>query len=555
MLVTGVAGGIFVGRPIWTNDAAAPPSFHRVTFRSGFVWSARFGPDGRTIVYSASWGGGPLEVYSTRPESPESRSLDLSNSNILSISQSGEMAVLLHAEYARGWAYHGTLARLPLEGGAPREILNGVLWADWAPRGGDLTVVRDLGGKRRLEYPIGTPLYETVGTIREPRFSPSGDLIAFLEHPILGDDRGSVAIVDRSGKVARLTGVWKSIQGLAWAPRGNEIWFTAADEGPIRALFAVSRRGRVRTILRPPGSLAIQDISRDGQVLLADWTMRYGIAERHASDAAEHDLSWFDWSQARDLSRDGKVLLFSEGGEGGGPSYGVYLRKTDGSPPVRLGEGDALALSPDAKWVLAIQHGSRPRPVLLPTGAGQARTLPQGTIREYQFGSWMPDGERVIFLASEPGHGSRFYIQDVAGGEPSPITPEGMTGFGYGAHTVSPDGKLLAAQGPDGRISLYPLGPGAPHPVTGLLQGEFPIRWSEDGRSLYAALPPPGRRSLQISRIDLRTGKRASWRKLVRTDTADVTRIGNPLVAADGSTYAYTYGAHSSNLYLVRGLR
>jgi hypothetical protein len=227
-LVFGLGGGLLVGKPIWTNDGAAPPSFHRVTFRSGFVWSARFGPDGRTIVYGASWAGGPLEVFSTRPESPESRPLNLSNSNILSISQAGEMAVLLHADYAGGWAYRGTLARLPLEGGAPREVLNGVLWADWSPREGDLVVVREWKEKRRLEYPIGKPLYQTVGTIREPRFSPSGDLIAFLDHPIFGDDRGSVATVDRSGKVTRLTDVWKSIQGLAWAPRGNEIWFTAA---------------------------------------------------------------------------------------------------------------------------------------------------------------------------------------------------------------------------------------------------------------------------------------------------------------------------------------
>ena len=554
MLVLGLAGGFLVGRPIWLGGAAAPPSFHRVTFRSGFVWSARFAPDARTIVYSASWGGSPLEVFSTRPESPESRSF-LTNSNILSISQSGEMAVLLHAEYAGGWAYKGTLARLPLEGGAPREILAGVLWADWAPREGDLAVVREFNGKRRLEYPIGTPLYETAGTLREPRFSPSGDRIAFLDHPIFGDDRGSVAMVDRAGKVTRLTELWKSIQGLAWAPDGNEIWFTAADHGPIRALYAVSRAGRLRTILRPPGSLAIQDISRDGQVLLADWTMRYGIAGRRASDSEERDLSWLDWSAARDLSTDGTKLLFTEGGEGGGAAYGVYLRKTDGSPAVRLGEGEAMALSPDAKWVLSVQQGDKPRPVLLPTGAGQARTLSQGALREYQDGSWMPDGERVLFLGSEQGHASRFYVQSIDGGDPSPVTPEGVTGLGFGAHTVSPDGKLLAARGPDGKISLWPLGSGINRPIASLLEGEFPVRWSADGRVLYCALPAPGRRSLELSKIDVQAGKRTVWKKLVPADAVGATRIGNPLVAADGGTYAYTYGSHVSNLYLVKGLR
>jgi eukaryotic-like serine/threonine-protein kinase len=554
-LVIGLASGLLVGRPIWTSGGATPPSFHRVTFRSGFVWSARFAPDGRTIVYSASWGGSPLEVFSTRPESPESRSLDLSNSNILSISQSGDMAVLLHAEYAGGWAYKGTLARLPIEGGAPREILTGVLWADWAPREGDLAVVREFDGKRRLEYPIGNRLYETAGTLREPRFSPSGDRIAFLDHPIFGDDRGIVAMVDRAGKVTRLTTLWKSIQGLAWSPSGNEIWFTAAEEGPIRALYAVSRSGRLRTILRQPGSLAIQDISRDGHVLLADWTMRYGIAGRRASDSSERDFSWLDWSAARDLSSDGQSLLFTEGGEGGGASYGVYLRKTDGSPAVRLGEGEAMALSPDAKWVLSVQHGDKPRPILLPTGAGQARMLPQGRIREYQDGSWMPDGERVLLLGSEQGRASRFYIQSVAGGDPSPVTPEGVTGLGFGAHTISPDGKLLAGRGPDGRISLWPLGPGVNRPVPGLLEGEFPIRWSADGRSIFAALPAPGRRSVELSKIDLESGKRTPWKRLVPADAVGVTRVGSPLISADGGTYAYTYGSHNSNLYLVKGLR
>jgi eukaryotic-like serine/threonine-protein kinase len=554
-VVIGLGGGLLVGKPIWIREAAAPPSFHRVTFRSGFVWSARFAPDGRTIVYSASWAGGPLETFSTRPESPESRSLGLSNSNILSISQSGEMAVLVHANYVGGWAYQGTLARLPLEGGAPREILNGVLWADWAPRGGDLAVARQWGGKCRLEYPIGTPLYETAGMIREPRFSPSGDRIAFLDQLTSTDDRGAVAILDRSGKVTRLTGLWKSVQGLCWALNGNEIWFTAAESGPSRAVYAVSRQGRVRTILRPPGSLAIQDISRDGQVLLVDWTVRYGIAARTASDPSERDLSWLDWSQARDLSRDGTALLFTEGGVGGGDSYGVYLRRTDGSSAVRLGEGEALALSPDTRWALSILQGSQPRPVLLPTGAGQARTLPRGPIREYSLGTWMPDGEHVILLGSEAGHGSRYYIQDVNGGEPSPITPEGAAGFGFGAHVVSPDGTLLAAKGPNGKISLYPVSGGAPRPIPGLLDGEFPIRWSDDGRSLYAALPPPGRRTLELSKIDVRTGKRIVWRRLVRPEAADVTRIGNPLVAADGRAYAYTYGSHSSNLYLVGGLK
>ena len=553
-LLAGLAGGLLAGPPRWLRPPDKPPEFHRITFRPGFAWSGRFAPDGRTIVYSAAWGEAPLEIYSTRPESPESRSLGLTNASILSISKSGEMAVLLNATYGGGWAYRGTLARLPLEGGAPREVLDSVLWADWEPGGRDLAVVRVSGGERRLEYPIGKVLYKTAGTIAQPRFSPQGDLIAFLDQPIFGDDRGTVAVVDRSGKVRHLTGVWKSIQGTAWARGGKEVWFTAADEGPIRALYAVSRSGRVRTVMNPPGSLSLQDISPSGEVLLAEWRIRYGIAGRHASDSSERDLSWLDWSAVRDLSRDGKQILFSEGGEGGGASYGVYLRPMDGSPAVRLGEGETLALSRDGLWVLSVPRGDKPHPVLLPTGAGQARSLPAGSLREYQNGTWLEDG-RLLFEASEPGHGNRFYVQDVNGGMPRAVTPEKVSGFGFGAHTASPDGTKLIARGPDGTIDVWPLGSGQPAPVRGLVDGDVPIRWGDDGRTLYTARHMPGRRELELARLDLPTGRRTVWKDLVPQDAVGATRIGSPMVSPDGSAYAYTYGSHTADLYLVEGLR
>jgi Tol biopolymer transport system component len=555
VMLAGVAAGIFVGRPVWTSSRPQPPAFHRLTFRSGFVWSARFAPDGRTVVYSAAWGDRPLEIFSTRPESPESRPLDLANASILSVSSSGELAVLLGAEYAGGWSYRGTLARLPLEGGAPREILHRVLWADWAPRTDQLAVVREEGGKRRLEYPIGRVLYQSAGSIREPRFSPDGETIAFLDHPIFGDDRGYVAVVDRGGKVRRLTKAWESIQGIAWGPNGKDVWFTAAEGGPLRTLYVVSPGGKVRTILRSPGSLALQDISSDGRVLLAPSTYRYGIAGRRRGDTKDRDLSWLDWSATRDLSADGKTLLFTEGGEGGGPAYGVYLRKTDGSPAVRLGNGEALALSPDGQWALAVLRGANPHPILLPTGAGQARELPPGAIREYQGGSWMPDGARLTFLGSEPGHGARIYVQSISGGNPTPVTPEGISGFGFGSHTVSPDGRLFTARAPDGSVRIWPVdgGPGALAP--GLLADEVPIRWSADGRFLFVALPMNERRTSRITRVDVRTGARMAWAELEPPEGGGVRRVGNPMVSADGGTLAYTYGSLNADLYWVEGLK
>ena len=554
-LLVGIAAGILVGRPIWTSTRLEPPAFHRLTFRSGFVWSARFAPDGRTVVYSAAWGIKPLEVFSTRPESPESRPLNLANANILSISSTGELAVLLGAEYAGGWAYKGTLARLPLEGGAPREILHNVTWADWKPGGDDLAVVRDEGGKRRLEYPVGKLLFESAGSIIEPRFSSDGTQIAFLDHPIWGDDLGGVAVVDRGGRVRHLTQGWKSIQGLAWAPNGKDLWFTAAGEGPIRSLYVVSPNGKVRTLLRVPGSLVLQDISHDGRVLLGQASYRYGIAVHRPEDTRDRDLTWLDWSATRDISADGREILFTESGEGGGPAYGVYLRKTDESPAVRLGDGEALALSPDGQWALSVMRGDKPRPMLLPTGAGQERDLPAGAIREYQAGSWLPDGTHVTFLGSEPGHGAKLYVQSISGGDPKPITPEGVSGFGFGAHTISPDGREVVLRAPDGSIRAWSLDGGTSRPLPGFSPGEGPIRWSADGRYLYTALPMMERRISKVSRLDWRSGAKVPWATLEPPEGGGVRRVGNPMISADGRTYAYTYGSLNADLYWVEGLR
>ncbi|MGH7681556.1 MAG: hypothetical protein ACRENN_06170, partial [Candidatus Eiseniibacteriota bacterium] len=491
-----------------------------------------------------------------RPESPESRPLNLVNANILAISSSGELAVLIGAEYAGGWAYRGTLARLPLEGGAPREILHDVTWADWAPHGDDLAVVREEGGKRRLEYPIGKLLYESAGSVLEPRFSPDGALIAFLDHPIFGDDRGGVAVVDRAGHVRRLTGGWKSIQGLAWGPNGKDLWFTAAEEGPIRSLYVVSPKGKVRTVLRVPGSLVLQDISRDGRVLLGQATYRYGIAGHRPGDPRDRDLTWLDWSAGRDISADGTAILFTESGEGGGPQYGVYLRKTDESPAVRLGDGEGLALSPDGQWALSVLRGDKPRPMLLPTGAGQARELPAGVIREYQAGSWLPDGSHVAFLGSEPGHGARLYVQSVSGGDPSPVTPEGVMGFGFGTHTISPNGTEVVLKDSTGIVTAWPLlGHGSPRPVSGLVASEVPIRWSADGRYLYTALPAMDRRISKLSRLDPGSGAKTPWATLEPPEGGGVRRVGNPMISADGGTYAYTYGSLNADLYWVEGLK
>ncbi|HVE65970.1 MAG TPA: serine/threonine-protein kinase, partial [Thermoanaerobaculia bacterium] len=157
-LLVGAAAGIF-GLRLFEGGGAAPEGrLQRLTFRRGTILSARFAPDGRSIVYSAAWDGKPSEIFTTRPESPESRALNLSPASLLAVSSAGELAIALGWRPVLGWESAGTLARVSLEGGAPREILENVSEADWAPDGKELAIVRDAGPMRRLEYPIGKVL-------------------------------------------------------------------------------------------------------------------------------------------------------------------------------------------------------------------------------------------------------------------------------------------------------------------------------------------------------------------------------------------------------------
>jgi hypothetical protein len=85
-------------------------------------------------------------------------------------------------------------------------------------------------------------------------------------------------------------------------------------------------------------------------------------------ESKERDLSWHDWTVPRDLSDDGTLVSFDETGEAGGETGGLYVRQTDGSPAVRLGDGRSPTFSPDGKWVLARSPAVRRGVIELPTG-------------------------------------------------------------------------------------------------------------------------------------------------------------------------------------------
>jgi len=541
---------VAAGHYLWKIPPAPPPAFHILTFDQGYVWSARFTPDGQSVVYGAAWKGNPLQLFSVRMGSVESRSLGLPSADVFSVSSSGEMAVSTGRHYTVGWINSGKLARVSLDGQVPREVLDDVLCADWSPDGRSLALVRSVGGRYRLEYPEGTVLYESSGWISDARVSPDGQRVAFMDHPLVGDDRGTIAAVDRLRKKTTLSTEYAAEGGLAWAPGGKEIWFTAADTNFL-TLRAVSLFGKQRVVLRSAGDLELQDISKDGRVLVSSFQRRMGLIGSAPGEGQEHDWSWFDYSLLNNISPDGSKLLFSESSGAGGSLYSVFLRRTDGSPAVRLGDGRGEDISPDGKWVLTLVPTSPPQLSLLPTGAGEPRMLSRNSI-DYQRAWWFPDGKRILVAGNQPGHSTRLYVRDLEGGKLQPVTPEKVE-VSVAQDILSPDGKWIAVSEVGQNARLYPVDGGESRPISGIAEGDVPIQWTADGRSLYVRrwdeLPA------RVFRLDLETGRRELWKQIMPADHTGVVQIRGGLPTPDGRAYAYSYLRILSELYEVEGLK
>jgi len=544
LLVAGAAIGHFGGR-----GTPANPTFHEITYRNGTIWAARFTPDGQSIIYGAAWEGQPQELFSTRYDSADSRSIGLPTAQILAISSSGELAICLHPRPYTHFIQSGTLARVPLAGGAPREVLDNVSWADWAPDGQSLAVVRrgksDLNYLGSLEYPPGHVIYEPKGWASHVRFSPSGEFLAIDDH-ILGGGDGRVVILDRQGNRKASSSFYPAVEGLAWSPNGKEVWFTAMPSGSARALYALDFSGKERLIYRAPEGLTIHDISRAGLVLLAADKARTDLYALAPGETHERKLSWFDWTYVQDISPDGKTVLFSETGQAVGTNLSLFLRGTDGSPAVRLGEGRGGALSPDGKWVVTLD-GNPAKIVLLPTGVGEIRQLTDDKIDHFGL-LWVPDGKSIIYSAAEPGHGRRSYLMELESGESRPITQEDSIGFLFTA-----DGKYLAAVDSQRQRWLYPLAGGEPQKFSPNVEYEDRVRkFLPDGRSIFATthdIP------VQVTRVDIATGRRDPWKEIAPADPAGAQSIPDVRFSADGKSYAYSVVRLLSDLYVVDGIK
>jgi eukaryotic-like serine/threonine-protein kinase len=534
---------------------AVIPTYKQLTFERGFVYAARFAPDGRSVVYSASWDGQPLQIYSTDPGSPESRALNLVNSTLFAASAK-DLAISIGCRNRYIGDCQGTLALVPISGGAPREVAEEVVAADWTSDGSEMALVRHTEGKYRVEYPRGKVVYQSAEPMAFVRIAPDGKSLAAAQ--FLGEwgDAGQVLVLDSNGKELAHSQTYVSLEGVAWPPSGDEVWLAGTtDTGWADAIYALRMNGRERIVLRLPGMLRLHDISRDGGVLLSKDLWRSDILYRGANEKSERKLSWLDYAQLRDITDDGKMVSFADWGQAAGTSALAFVRKTDESPAVKLGAWDEPVLSPDGTRVLAVEGITvgTGKPSVVPIGVGEIQNFDVDEIQNVQSMGWMPDG-KSFYYGADDGHGFRMYLQDLAGGKPRAVTPViTVKSYYFETHLASPDGKFLFVRDTNGKAKLYPVAGGQPQDVAGWMPDDVWITWAKDGREAYVFHDE--KTTATVYRLDVTSGKRELVAKLTPADTAGVTSISNVLYTPDGKAYAYSDTQELSELFIVGGVK
>ena len=544
MFTLGAIAIAAIGVFVWTRfEPSEPPAYRQLTFRRGDVSGARFTPDGN-IAYSAAWEGGQHELYSARVDSIEARDLGIASRELLAVSSTGNLALIVRAN-----EISGILAVVSISGGAPREIATDVVAADWSPDGSKLAVVRRMNnGQYQIEYPLGSVRYKSPTRIRDLRVSPDGSMLAFrLREARLGKAFGLV-VLDAQNKTTKL-GAWTNAKGLAWTPNGRRIVFASNENGSTE-LRTATTSGKIQLLGRFDGFVKLHDISPNGALLITRDDYREGIMARAPGADRERDLSWFDGSGGSDISPDGQLLLLSEFGEAGGPHYSAYIRPMNGDAAIRISDGYGVSLSPDGTSALVILPGTPVRLAIVPLGAGETRLVDRGDIEDYEFASWLPDGKTIVFTGRTAKSAMRIYRQSAAGGPPVPIGgPE--VRLAQASRPASPDGKWLVVRSDDGSVVIMPSdgnGPARKLP----LEGQFrPISWTSDGREIFvyheADLPA------KLYRVNAETGEMRLVRELMPADAAGVDRVTDVVITPDDRAYAYGVVRNLSTLFVSTG--
>jgi eukaryotic-like serine/threonine-protein kinase len=544
--------GAAIAAVLWRNGppARVRPVFQQVTFRHGELDNARFATGGQDIVYTAAWEGQPPEIYMVPANQSGGRPLGIRDARLLAVSKSGELAVSRALARLTPFAVSGTLARGSILGGAPKDEIEDVLAADYAPDGKSLAIVRVVRAERRtqVEYPVGTVLYR--GSLQSDlRFSSDGKYLAFIDHESPADDRGNAVILRATGEKVAAGPVRGSQRGLAWNPANDEVWTTSPLENG--RIFALAIDGSSRDLLSVPGRLYLRDVSPSGRVLLDQGTSRRGIIVASDDGESQRDVSWLDYSLLRGLSKDGKTIVFDEQGSAV-ESYRTFVRNLDAPAAIEVGLGFGGGISDDEAWTLSVRLVEGGNELWLqPVGAGEARRVSPPGWTAGVSGRFFADGKRVAYAAREPNRRSRIYVQRLDGSAPRAITGE-LDILVAPLVAISPDERWVASAMPGGAgASLAPVDGGATLPVQGIQPGDQIRDWSADGQ-LYVASGPPS--ALRIDKVNPFNGKRTFWRDL-RIPPVVGLRTSAPFITPDGRTYAYNYMVGSSNLFTLSGVR
>jgi eukaryotic-like serine/threonine-protein kinase len=547
-----LGGVVVVSAGAWMagkgSTAKAQPKFTRLTYQQGYLQNARFAKDGQTVVYSAQWNNDPLQVYSVRTEFPQSTKVDLPSAALLALSTSGDLELAVDPVY-QSWFTYGTMAQARMAGGTPRAQEKEVIAADYAPDGKTLAVVRRANRKVQLEYPVGKVIYTTSGYLDYVRVSSSGKQVAFVEHPVYGDDRGWVCAVDEAGNRKQLTQEFESMQGLAWSRAGTEIWFTASNSSTDRQLFGVSLSGKQRPILTTAHGMRLLDIAADGRVLLSNEQLQTDITGIDPTTGKERrGLEWFDGSELGDILPNGKAIVFIEWGGPAVPLYLMVYRKLDGSAPVALGLGANPTFSPDGARAAAPLLTRPPQVALNPIGAGESRRLPVGEITNLDSVAWFPDGKHLLLTGAAEGQPLRTYEMDLEGGKPQALGPSDFTGV-----AVAKDGKRILGRNASEEAVIFDLETQKLQVIPRVEPQEVLAKWMEDGQALlvYSATPWEAR----IYRVEAATGKRTLLQRVEPAEKAGSILPLRLAYAEDSKTYVYSTARTLGSLYVTEGLK
>ncbi len=556
LAVPALLGAWWLGK----GSPTSQPTFKRLTFGKGTVESARFGPTGNEIFYSARWQGDPPEIFSLNPGNLQPRDLGIQNASLLSVSASQELAVM---PGPRLWnrVQIGPLARVVPGGSGLREVLGQVQEADWMPDGARLAVMK--GGTtgtlgRTVEFPAGHQIHAATLFASHLRVSPSGDRVALFETVATTMDSGQILVLDAKGKILA-TIPSKDFSGLAWGPGGKEIWYSEASDDGSR-VWATDMAGHKRLLLAQAGWLELLDVDAKGRAV-ADLSQTItGVMGLFPPDYREKDLSWNEATRATDFSPDGNSLLIGAPGRwSAGEGRSFYLRKRDGAPPVRLGEASAFRLFPDGRHVLAVTDANNLRLSIVPVGPGESREI-QTKGLEFVDGPWiLPDGRQAVIGALEAGKAKQGYILlDLQTGAWRTVGDPGTSNW-LGSNIVSPDGTEMIEGAGSGdplnlKTNIVPLsGGGIARPLPGLEPGDITLAWTPDGKGFLVfnrdGLPA------RISRIEIATGKRTLVREILPANPAGLSGIREIVLSKDGRSFAYNYSRKLSDLYLIEGLR